>query len=88
LGFTSEDIFGKLPGEGTAVLCGSHLNTIVNGGIYDGALGVLTALECLRVIKENGIQTKSPIEVVSFTDLQAIENGAMVLLRALIQLAN
>jgi acetylornithine deacetylase/succinyl-diaminopimelate desuccinylase-like protein len=33
---------------------GFHLDTVVNGGKYDGTVGVLCALECLRTIKEAG----------------------------------
>ena len=62
------NIFGRIEGSGPAILCGSHLDTIKNGGIYDGALGVLSALECIRVINELKLKTEFPIEVVSFTD--------------------
>ncbi len=62
------NIFGRLAGKGPAVISGSHLDTIINGGFYDGAAGVLSALECINTIKEKGIQAKAPLEVVSFAD--------------------
>lgn len=62
------NIFGRLSGQGPAVISGSHLDTIPNGGKLDGALGVLTALECCRVIKEKQLQIQSPLEVVAFSD--------------------
>jgi len=62
------NIFGRLSGQGPAVISGSHLDTIPNGGKFDGALGVLTALECCRVIKEKQLQIQSPLEVVAFSD--------------------
>ena len=62
------NIFGRIHGKGPAVISGSHLDTIPNGGKYDGALGVLCALECCRVIKEDNLNTISPIEMVTFTD--------------------
>lgn len=62
------NIFGRIHGKGPAVISGSHLDTIPNGGKYDGALGVLCALECCRVIKEDNLNTISPIEMVAFTD--------------------
>jgi len=37
--------FGMLPGEGAAVLTGSHIDTVPEGGPLDGALGVLAGLE-------------------------------------------
>jgi beta-ureidopropionase / N-carbamoyl-L-amino-acid hydrolase len=56
-------------GEGSpAVIAGSHLDSVPNGGRFDGALGVIAALECLRSINDRGLQTKLPIEVVAFTD--------------------
>lgn len=51
-----------------AVIIGSHIDTVPGGGRLDGALGVLSGLEALRVIKESGITLKRPIELISFTD--------------------
>lgn len=50
------------------LLLGSHLDTVTNGGRYDGAIGVLAALECIRVIKEAGVQLPVHLEVINFTD--------------------
>lgn len=49
-------------------LIGSHLDTVPNGGRYDGALGVLVGLECLRTIKEAHIELPVHLEVIDFTD--------------------
>lgn len=65
---TAGNIFGRIHGKGPAVISGSHLDTIPNGGKYDGALGVLCVLECCRVIKKDNLNTISPIEMVAFTD--------------------
>jgi N-carbamoyl-L-amino-acid hydrolase len=54
------------------VVIGSHLDTQVNGGRYDGILGVLAGLEVLRTLDDRGITTRRPIEVVSWTN----EEGA------------
>ncbi len=62
------NLFGRIDGDGPAVISGSHLDTIVNGGPLDGALGVVCALECLRVIKERNLPLKLPVEMVAFTD--------------------
>ena len=62
------NISGRLPGRGPAVLSGSHLDTIENGGAFDGALGVLAALECLRVIRERRLSCPAPVEVIAFSD--------------------
>jgi N-carbamoyl-L-amino-acid hydrolase len=68
------NIFGRFGGEGKTIMAGSHIDTVVNGGMFDGSVGVLSALECLRRIKEEGLKTKKPLEVASFTD----EEGNLV----------
>lgn len=50
------------------VMIGSHLDTQPTGGKFDGALGVLAALEIVRTLKDLDIKTKHPIEVVNFTN--------------------
>lgn len=46
---------------------GSHIDTVPNGGKYDGALGVLIALEIMKTLEENGYETRHPFELVSFS---------------------
>ena len=55
-------------GEGTAVLVGSHLDTVPRGGRYDGALGVLAAIEVVRTLKREGVSLVRPLWTVSFND--------------------
>jgi hydantoinase/carbamoylase family amidase len=50
------------------LLVGSHLDTVPNGGRYDGAIGVLAGLECLRTIRAAGLDLPLNLEVISFTD--------------------
>jgi len=73
--FVRDDEVGNLSGvlpcplpNAPTLLVGSHLDTVPNGGIYDGALGVLAGLECLRTIKECGIALPCNLEVINFTD--------------------
>lgn len=68
------NIFGRLGGPGPAVMAGSHIDTVVNGGMFDGSCGVLAALECLRRIKEEKLTLSRPLELVAFTD----EEGNLV----------
>ena len=65
---------GRRPGAeaGPAVLLGSHLDSVVNGGKYDGTYGVLGALEVVRTLNDAGIVTRRAIELVNWTD----EEGA------------
>jgi allantoate deiminase len=51
-----------------AVMMGSHLDTVVHGGGFDGVVGVVTALEAARVIKEQKIAHRLPIDVVVFAE--------------------
>ncbi len=54
--------------DARTLLVGSHLDTVPNGGKYDGSVGVLAALECLRTIKEAGIALPVHLEAINFTD--------------------
>ncbi len=62
------NIFGRIEGKGKTVMAGSHLDTVINGGMFDGSIGVLSALESLRRIKEEGLRLSRPVELASFTD--------------------
>ncbi|MEW5323310.1 hydantoinase/carbamoylase family amidase [Geobacillus thermoleovorans] len=74
-----EDAAGNLIGrkegtnpEASVVLVGSHLDSVYNGGRFDGPLGVLAGVEVVQTMNEHGVVTHHPIEVVAFTD----EEGA------------
>jgi N-carbamoyl-L-amino-acid hydrolase len=69
------NIFGRRDGRdltAKAVLVGSHLDTQPKGGRFDGAYGVLAALELIRTLNDAGAVTDKPIEIVSWTN----EEGA------------
>ena len=56
-------------GPGAPVLLlGSHLDSVPYGGRFDGALGVLAALEALRVVAESGLRLNANLEAIDFTD--------------------
>ncbi len=69
------NIFGRWQSGSPVVLVGSHIDSVPNGGMLDGALGVLTALECLRRIKEEGVRLRYPLELVAFTDEEGAFGG-------------
>jgi N-carbamoyl-L-amino-acid hydrolase len=56
---------GSKTGKG-AVMSGSHLDSVLNGGMFDGPLGVVSALEALRIMNDEGFENERPIEVVAF----------------------
>ena len=50
------------------VMLGSHLDSQPTGGKFDGALGVLAALEVVRTLNDHGMDTRAPLEVVNWTN--------------------
>ncbi len=70
---TVGNIFGRY--EGTedlpAILCGSHFDTVPNGGYFDGLTGIMTALEAVSIMKEEGFKPRRPIEIVAFINEEA-----------------
>lgn len=67
------NLTGYLPGNGEGALkkriaIGSHIDTVPNGGIYDGALGVLAAIESVLTMKENGYRNFHPVEIIAFNE--------------------
>jgi allantoate deiminase len=70
-----EDAAGSLVArrEGTdkdapVIMIGSHFDSVKNGGNFDGPAGVIMALEILRVLDENKIKTKYPLEFVAMIE--------------------
>jgi len=63
------------PGART-LLVGSHLDSVPQGGRFDGALGVLAAYEAVRAVRDAGLELPVHLEAIDFTD----EEGALVCL--------
>ena len=59
---------GSMDRPDLGVLTGSHIDSVPEGGILDGALGVLAGLECLRTIKEAGIRPARALTLVAWSD--------------------
>ena len=74
------NIIGRLEGIASgvettgrpAMLTGSHLDTVRNGGCYDGMLGVVLPLVCLQYLKDSGERLPYPVEVVGFCDEEGV----------------
>ena len=63
------NVYGRLPGtESGTVLTGSHLDTVRNGGKYDGALGVVTGVAALGYLKQSGFVPKHSLEVAGLME--------------------
>lgn len=66
---TTGAIWARLEGEAPdlpPVLVGSHIDTVRNGGKYDGLLGVMLGFQALRQIKRDGVKHRRAIELVVF----------------------
>jgi allantoate deiminase len=63
------NLFGRIEGDSPrTVLTGSHVDTVRLGGRYDGALGVLSALAALRVLREHAGTPKKSLEMVALCE--------------------
>ncbi|HEX5194969.1 MAG TPA: Zn-dependent hydrolase [Solirubrobacteraceae bacterium] len=60
--------------DAPTVMMGSHLDSVPHGGRFDGALGVLSALEVVRTVKDAGLELPVTLEAVDLTD----EEGTFV----------
>ncbi|VUS31450.1 allantoate amidohydrolase [Klebsiella huaxiensis] len=76
------NICGRYEGEqegAPAILLGSHLDTVRNAGRYDGMLGVLTAIEVVHSLHQQGRRLKKAIEIVGFCDEEGTRFGITLL---------
>lgn len=67
------NVIGYLPGHETlpALALGSHTDSVPGGGKYDGALGVLGALACVRTLRAQGMTLRHPLLVIDFAAEEA-----------------
>ncbi|EIM30812.1 amidase, hydantoinase/carbamoylase family [Microvirga lotononidis] len=70
------NIFGIWKDDANAdaapVLLGSHIDTVINAGIYDGCYGVLSGLEVIETLKASGYVPTRPIAVAAFTNEEGV----------------
>jgi allantoate deiminase len=69
------NLIGRLEGsDGSlpAVMAGSHIDSVIQGGIFDGCLGVIGAIEAVQSIRETGLSLLHPVEVVAFIDEEGV----------------
>lgn len=72
------NIFGTLEGtepELSPVWSGSHIDTVLNAGMYDGMAGVIGAIEACRMIKESGAEHRRSIKAIVFTSEEPTRFG-------------
>jgi N-carbamoyl-L-amino-acid hydrolase len=66
---------GALP-----IVFGSHIDSVPEGGNYDGPVGALAAVEVARVLAERRIETRHPIEVIVFSNEEGGKTGSRALI--------
>ncbi|OCW56929.1 Zn-dependent hydrolase [Hoeflea olei] len=72
------NLFGRYgPAEGACVMAGSHLDTVPEGGAFDGSLGVCVALECVRALRDAGIEPRTAIVVVATAEEEGRFGGML-----------
>lgn len=72
--------FARLPADdpsAKALLIGSHLDSVPDGGRYDGALGVLSAFEAVLSLRDSGQSLPFHVDVVNFTDEEGTHQGLL-----------
>ncbi len=69
------NLYGRFGGAGPAILVGSHIDTVPLGGRFDGALGVLCAVEAVEALLDDGTRFKRPVEVVGWCDEEGARFG-------------
>lgn len=57
---------------GAPLMMGSHIDTVIDAGIYDGCYGVLSGLAVIEAIKAAGLRLKRPIAVAAFTNEEGV----------------
>lgn len=50
------------------IATGSHIDTVPGAGMYDGTLGVIAAIQCVKELRSNGYENEHSIEVIAFTE--------------------
>jgi len=73
------NIRARLPGSDPSalpVMTGSHIDSVFQGGNYDGIVGVAGALEVVRVFKENNIPHTNPVDIIVFVEEEGSNFGS------------
>jgi N-carbamoyl-L-amino-acid hydrolase len=74
----ASNLIGRLPGSEAGlkpIMVGSHTDTVTGGGRFDGIIGVIAGLELARVLKEEQLVLRHPLEIVDFTAEEPSEFG-------------
>jgi beta-ureidopropionase / N-carbamoyl-L-amino-acid hydrolase len=70
---------GGAGGTGGAIVTGSHLDSVPDGGAYDGPLGVVTAFAAIDMLRERGCRPARPVAVAAFSEEEGARFGVACL---------
>ncbi|GAB4524024.1 MAG: Zn-dependent hydrolase [Parvularculaceae bacterium] len=80
---TRIDVAGNLIGSRAGadarlapLIAGSHIDTVINGGHYDGVVGVMAAIEAARTLNDAGYRLRHPLEIVVWSNEEAGKTGS------------
>lgn len=72
------NLFGRLgPADAPCIMAGSHLDTVPEGGAFDGALGAVVALECARAIQDASLTLPTPLVVAATSEEEGRFGGML-----------
>ncbi|WP_425408898.1 Zn-dependent hydrolase [Hyphococcus sp.] len=80
------NILATRPGtdpEAKPIMFGSHIDSVLGGGNYDGNVGVIAAFEAIDLLNEAAVETRSPLEVVIFSNEEGGLIGSLAMTGAL-----
>ena len=69
------NVYGRFGDAGPAILVGSHIDSVPEGGRFDGALGVLCAVEAVDALLDDEVRFRRPVEVVGWCDEEGARFG-------------
>jgi allantoate deiminase len=70
------NVYGRFGDDRSpAILVGSHIDSVPEGGRFDGALGVLCAVEAVDALLDDGVRFRRPVEIVGWCDEEGARFG-------------
>jgi allantoate deiminase len=76
------NVIGRYPsanGKGPALLMGSHIDSVIDAGKYDGPLGVIAAIDCVATLHRQGRHLAFGIEILAFGDEEGTRFGTTLI---------
>jgi beta-ureidopropionase / N-carbamoyl-L-amino-acid hydrolase len=68
-----------VPAHGGAIAVGSHLDSVPDGGAFDGPLGIVSAFAAIDLLRERGFEPARPVAVAAFTEEEGARFGVACL---------